>query len=136
MALAFSLLAAFLALLIQQWVRDYTYASERYSDPLKSARIRQYLHEGFEKWHMPLVAEAVPGSLHISLFLFFMGLADSLLNINTKVAISTIFPIGISGLLYISSTCARIISPQSQKYNFSCYLVFSPEIPTPEIQGS
>ena len=117
MALAFSLLAAFLALLVQQWVRDYMYAPQRYGDPLKSARLRQYLYEGYEKWYMPLVAEAVPGSLHVSLFLFFLGLADSLLSINTQVAISTIFPIGISGLLYIFSTLAPIIYPQSPYKN-------------------
>ena len=116
-ALAFSLLAAFLALLVQQWVRDYMYASERYRDPLKSARLRQYMYEGFETWHMLRVAEAVPGFLHLSLFLFFVGLADSLLNINTKVAISTIFPIGISSLLYIFSTFAPIIFPQSPYKN-------------------
>ena len=61
---------------------------------------------------MPMVAEAVPGFLHISLFLFFAGLGDSLLNINTKVALSTIIPIGISGLLYIFMTFMPIIYPQ------------------------
>ena len=117
MALAFSLLAAFLAFLVQQWVRDYMHVFQRYGDPLKSARLRQYLYEGCEGWYLPIVAEAVPGLLHISLFLFFAGLADSLLNINTKVALSTIFPIGISGLLYIFSTFAPIIYPQSPYKN-------------------
>ena len=46
MALCFSLSAALLAILVQQWVRDYMHIFQRYSDPLKSARIRQYLHEG------------------------------------------------------------------------------------------
>ena len=35
MALAFSLLAALLAILVQQWVRNYMHVFQRYSDPLK-----------------------------------------------------------------------------------------------------
>jgi hypothetical protein len=66
---------------------------------------------------MPMVAEAVPGFLHTSLFLFFAGLGDSLLNINIEVALSTIVPIGVSGLLYIFMTFAPIIYPQSPYQN-------------------
>jgi len=64
-----------------------------------------------------MVAEAIPGFLHISLFLFFAGLGDSPLNINTKVALSTIVPIGVSGLLYIFTIFAPIIYPQSPYQN-------------------
>jgi hypothetical protein len=117
MALAFSLLAALLAILIQQWVRKYMHVFQRYGDPLKSSRVRQYLYEGCEGWNMPKVAEAVPGSLHVSLFLFFVGLGDSLLHINAKVALSTIVPIGISSLLYIFTIFAPIIYPQSPYQN-------------------
>jgi hypothetical protein len=117
MALVFSLLAALLAILVQQWVRNYMHVFQRYGDPLKCSRLRQYLYEGCEGWHMPIVAEAVPGFLHISLFLFFSGLGDSLLNINTKVALSTIVPIGVSGLLYIFTTFAPIVYPQSPFQN-------------------
>jgi hypothetical protein len=117
MALAFSLLAALLAILVQQWVRDYMHVFQRYGDPLKSSRLRQYLYEGCEGWYMPMVAEAVPGFLHISLFLFFAGLGDSLLKINTKVALGTIVPFGVSGLLYIFTIFAPIIYPQSPYQN-------------------
>jgi hypothetical protein len=117
MALAFSLLAALLAILVQQWVRKYMHVFQRYGDPLKSSRLRQYLYEGCERWDMPKVAEAVPGFLHVSLFLFFAGLGDSLLNINKKVALSAIVPIGVSGLLYILMIFAPIIYPQSPYQN-------------------
>ena len=117
MALVFSLSAALLAILVQQWVWDYMHVFQRYSDPLKSARLRQFLHEGCEKWYMPIVAEAVPGLLHASLFLFFVGLGDSVLDINTIVGVSTTIPIGINGLLYIFTTFARIIYPQSPYQN-------------------
>jgi hypothetical protein len=117
MALAFSLLAALMAILVQQWVRKYMHVFQRYGDPLKSSRLRQYLYEGCERWYMPKVAEAVPGFLHVSLFLFFAGLGNSLLNINTKVALSTVVPIGVSGLLYILMIFAPIIYPQSPYQN-------------------
>jgi hypothetical protein len=117
MALVFSLSAALLVILVQQWVRDYMHVFQRYSDPLKSARLRQYLHEGCEGWYMPIVAKAVPGLLHVSLFLFFVGLCDSVFNINTAVGISTTIPIGISGLVYIFTTFAPILYPQSPYQN-------------------
>jgi hypothetical protein len=117
MALVFSLIAALLAILVQKWVRDYMHVFQRYSDPLKSARLRQYLHEGCEKWYMPVVAEAVPGLLHISLFLFLVGLGDYILNINIKVGLYTAVPIGLSGLLYIFTMFASVIFPQSPYQN-------------------
>ena len=117
MALIFSLLAALLATLVQQWVRDYMHGFQRYSDPLKRARLRQYLHEGSKGWCMPIVAEAVPGLLHVSLFLFFVGLCDFVLNVNTKVGVSTTTPIAITGLLYIFTTIAPVINPQSPYQN-------------------
>jgi len=66
---------------------------------------------------MPMVAEAVPGLLNISLILFFAGLGDSLQNINKKVAASTIVPIGASSFLYIFMILAPIIYPQSPLQN-------------------
>ncbi|KAH9052767.1 hypothetical protein EDB87DRAFT_1569985, partial [Lactarius vividus] len=113
MSLVFSLSAALLATLVQRWVRDYMHVFQRYSNPLKSARLRQYLYEGAEGWYMPVVAESVPGLVHVSLFLFFLGLGDSLLTIHTTIAITTIIPISICGLLYVLSTFAPVIKPQS-----------------------
>ena len=117
MALVFSLIAALLAILIQQWVRDYMHVFQRYSDPLKSARLRQYLIEGSEGWYMPVVAEAVPGLLHMALFLFFVGLCDFVLKVNTTVGLSTTIPIGISGCFYIFTIFAPVVYPQSPYQN-------------------
>ncbi|KAI0247231.1 hypothetical protein BJV78DRAFT_954259 [Lactifluus subvellereus] len=117
MALVFGLSAALLAILVQQWVRDYMHVFQRYSDPLKSARLRQYLYDGSEGWYMPVLAEAVPGLLHASLFLFFLGLVDFVLNINTAVAVYTTIPIGITVLFYVFTTFAPVICPQSPYQN-------------------
>jgi hypothetical protein len=113
MSLIFSLSAALLATLVQQWVRDYMHVFQRYSNPLKCARLRQYLYEGVEGWYMPRVATSVPGLLHVSLFLFFVGLGDFLLSVYTPVGVATISLITICGLLYIFSMFAPVINPQS-----------------------
>jgi hypothetical protein len=90
---------------------------QRYSDPLKCARRRQYLHDGCEKWYMSVVAEALPGLLHVSLFLFLVGLGDLVLNTNTVVGLTTAVPIGITGLLYIFTMVSPVICPQSPYQN-------------------
>ena len=117
MSLIFSLTAALLATLVQQWVRDYMHVFQRYSNPLKNARLRQYLYEGVERWYMPMAAESVPGLVNASLFLFFVGLGDSLFALNTTVAVTTIVPITICSFLYVMSTFAPVIDPQSPYQN-------------------
>ena len=86
---------------------------------LKSSRLRQYLYEGCEGMvYADGRREAVPGFLHISLFLFF-GRAYRLATEyqHQRVALSTIVPIGVSGFLYIFTTFAPILYPQSPYQN-------------------
>ena len=108
-----SLSAALLATLVQRWARDYMHIFHRYSHPLKVARLRQYLHEGIKHWKMRAIAEAVPGLIHISLFLFFIGLADFLFSSYAIVGKITIIPIAVSAMIYIISSIAPVIFPQS-----------------------
>ncbi|KAF8487239.1 hypothetical protein DFH94DRAFT_621710, partial [Russula ochroleuca] len=112
-SLVSSLSAALLATLVQRWARYHMHVFQRYGHPLKIARIRQYLHEGVERWHMLAIAEAVPGLVHISLFLFLIGLADFLLTTHTVVGIFTTCPIILCGTVYIISTVVPLKSPQS-----------------------
>ena len=64
-----SLSAALLATLVQQWVRPVRSYIRKSSNPLKTARIRLFLFEGTKR--IPMVAEAVPGLIHVSIILFF-----------------------------------------------------------------
>lgn len=112
LSLVLSISAALLATLVQRWARDHMHIFRRYNHPLKIARVRQYLYEGAEGWYMPVIAEAVPGLVHFSLFLFLIGLADFLLHTNTTVGRFTIFPISLCAVLYIISTVAPVISPK------------------------
>ena len=88
---------------------------QRSSNPLKTSRIRLFLFEGVEL--LPVVAEAVPGLIHVSLFLFFLGLGDTILNINTTVGVTTVFPIVVCGFLYLYSVIAPLTNPQSSYRN-------------------
>src|SRR5258708_11506751 len=49
MALVLSLVAALLAILVQKWVREYMHVFNRYSDPLKSARLRHDWNDASEE---------------------------------------------------------------------------------------
>jgi len=122
-SLVSSLTAALLATLIRQWARDHMRIFQRYSHPLEVARIRQYLYEGTRHGYMRALAEAVPGLVHISLFLFLAGLADFLLNTYTTVGRSTLFAIVLCATLYIIITVAPSMKPQ-----FSYRTPFSPLI--------
>lgn len=112
-SLVSSLSAALLATLIQRWARDHMHVFRRYGHPLKIARIRQFLHEGVERWHVLAIAEGVPGLIHISLFLFFIGLSDFLWNTYAIVGKITAAPVVLIAVLYIFSTGISVRNPQS-----------------------
>jgi hypothetical protein len=59
------------------------------------------------------IAEGVPGLIHISLFLFFIGLSDFLWNTSAIVGIFTVFPVVLIATLYIFSTVVSVKNPQS-----------------------
>ncbi|KAH9955521.1 hypothetical protein BGW80DRAFT_1466959 [Lactifluus volemus] len=111
-ALVISLSAALLATLIQRWVRDHMHIFYRDQHPLKVSRIRQYLHEGVEGWHMAAIAEVVPTLIHVSLFLFLVALAVFLSNANWTVAKPTIFFITVSFAWYLIATILPVAKPQ------------------------
>ena len=112
-SLVFSLSAALLATLVQQWARDHMHIYQRYGHPLRIARIRQYLHEGVKNWHMRGIAEAVPGLVHISLLLFLAGLTDFLRNTYRSVGNVAVVLISLYALLYAIATVAPVVNPQS-----------------------
>ena len=95
-----SLTCALLATLLQQWSRRYylKVTQPRYS-PHRRARIRTFFAEGVDEFLLPWAVEALPTMLHLSLFLFFAGLAVFLGNVN-----STIFNLVLSW----TSLCAAL----------------------------
>jgi hypothetical protein len=62
---------------------------------------------------MQKLAKQVPQLLHISLFLFFVGLCDSMLNTNTTVGVTTIVPICLCGIFYLYNVTTHLMDLQS-----------------------
>ena len=98
---------------MQQWVRRYLQFSQRWYAPYKRARIRTFFAEGVERFGLPRAVEALPALLHASVFLFFAGLIDFLLNINHKVAISLLSAVAMGASAYFLCTALPLIYPNS-----------------------
>ena len=110
-SLVCSLSAALLATLVQQWVRAHMRVFQQSSNPLKTARIRQFSFEGAKR--LPTVAEFVPGLIHISVILFFWGLGDLIFQIDKAAFATTVAPIFVCVCLYIYCVVESIRNPQS-----------------------
>jgi len=67
----------------------------------RRARIRAFFAEGVDKLHLPCAVEALPALLHLSLSLFFAGLAVFLFNINHTVFKVVISWVGVCTGIYV-----------------------------------
>jgi hypothetical protein len=85
LSLVISLTCALLATLLQQWARRYLKVTQPRYSPHKRARIRAFFAEGVDKFFLPWAVEVLPTLLHVSLFLFFAGLAVFLCNVNFTI---------------------------------------------------
>ncbi|KAJ7084133.1 hypothetical protein C8R44DRAFT_530563, partial [Mycena epipterygia] len=67
-SLALSLSTAVLAVLAKKWLRQYSSFIDG------SARTREFRYACFDKWGVRLIISLLPTVLHVSLFLFMVGL--------------------------------------------------------------
>ncbi|KAH9060467.1 hypothetical protein EDB87DRAFT_1808995 [Lactarius vividus] len=109
LSLILSLSCALLATLMQQWARRYLHYTQHRAAPRKWARIRAYMFEGAEKFHLSQAAETIPLLLHTSVFLFFAGLIDFLLPINNTVALSALGCVVAFAFIYAILTLLPIL---------------------------
>lgn len=112
-SLVLSLTCALLATLMQQWVRRYVQNSQRWYSPYKRARIRTFFAEGIERFRLPVAVEVLPALLHVSVFIFFAGLVDFLININHTVAFSLLSAVVVGISAYFLFTALPLIYPNS-----------------------
>jgi hypothetical protein len=75
--------------------------------------MRQYLFHGLSSNHMELIVNFIPTFIHISLFLFFIGLAENLFATNRAVAITTITIISFCAACYIAFSVYPVFFPQT-----------------------
>ena len=100
LSLVISITCALLATLLQQWARRYLKVTQPRYSPHKRARIRAFFAEGVHKFLLPWAVEALPTMLHLSLFLFFAGLAVFLWNVNLTIFKLVLSWIGLCTALY------------------------------------
>jgi hypothetical protein len=106
-----------LATFIQKWARRYIRVTQppRYS-PHKRARLRAFFSDGVDKWHVSWAIEALPTLLHISLFLFFIGILIYLFTTNRVVFGNVVWWVVLSIVAYLTITLLPIFRPNSPYY--------------------
>jgi hypothetical protein len=120
-SLVISLICALLATLLQQWARRYLKVTQTRSSLHKRARTRSFFAEGVENSPLPLVVEALPTLIHVSLFLFFAGLAVFIWNVNL-----TIFKVVLSCVCVCISLYGCITLIPIFRHDSPCYTPLTP----------
>ncbi|KAH9168320.1 hypothetical protein EDB89DRAFT_1589306 [Lactarius sanguifluus] len=100
LSLVISITCALLATLLQQWARRYLKITQPRYSPHKRGRIRAFFFEGVDKFLLPWAVDALPTLLHVSLFLFFAGIAVFLRNVHLTIFNLVLSWIGICTALY------------------------------------
>jgi len=72
------MVSALACALIQQWCREYLKYAYPRAAPHKLGRVRTYMLQGLNQFHMTRFMYAVHVMLHISMFVFFCGVSDYL----------------------------------------------------------
>ena len=86
---------------LNQWARRYIRLTQpARCSPEKRARIRAFYANGVDKMHTPWAVEGLPMLLHLSLFLFFGGLAIYLFNVDQEVFSCVVSWIGLFSVVY------------------------------------
>ncbi|KAI0264770.1 hypothetical protein BGY98DRAFT_1159686 [Russula aff. rugulosa BPL654] len=86
LSLVMSVSCALWATSLHQWARRYVrLAQPARCSPENRARMRAFFAGGVDKMHIPWAVEGLPMLLHLSLFLFFGGLAIFLFNVDREV---------------------------------------------------
>jgi len=96
-SLGVMILAAFIAMLIKSWVREFDRGLRAMSIPEQRAKTREFRYLGMERWKLPEMVGILPSLIQISLLLFAIGLMIFLSNISKPSfgVVTTILGIGI-----------------------------------------
>src|ERR1700761_8200686 len=118
LSLVIGLTCALMATSLHQWSRRYISVTQpARCSPEKRARMRAYFSNGVEKMHVPWAVEGLPLLLHLSVFLFFGGLAIFLFNIDDTVFESVIWWIGLFLIVYVLITVMPFVRHDSPYYS-------------------
>ena len=85
---------------MQQWARRYKELAQSHGAPHRRGRIRAYIFDGIRKFGMTQAVATMPLLLHISVFLFFVGLVEFLFPTDTTVSNFTLALVVAFALAY------------------------------------
>lgn len=102
LSLVLSLTSALFATLIQQWVRRYIEFPHIPSSSSERARVRSYLFLGTLNFGMRHAVETAPTLLHLSMFLFLVGLVIFFFTVYKTIAIVLSTFVGLIGMAYFT----------------------------------
>ncbi|KAJ7616151.1 hypothetical protein DFH06DRAFT_1307142 [Mycena polygramma] len=108
-SLGLSLTCALIATLLEQWARDFLHRADMRSAPVVRARVFSFLYYGLKRFKMHAVVEIIPLLLHMSLFLFFVGLVAFLLPVNFAVTVVVGIILGTVTVIYTLLTLLPLI---------------------------
>jgi len=115
-SLGVMLLAAFIAMLIKSWVREFDRGLRAMSLPEQRAKTREFRFLGMERWKLPEMVGILPLLIHISLLLFSIGLILFLFYISKPSFGVTTVIFGI-GLLYYGTTMSISVFVTSSPFH-------------------
>ncbi len=97
-SLTLSLITAFIAVVVKQWLHQYSAAIPD-SSPRDRARIRQSRHAAFGTWQVPTIIGLLPVLMHASLGLFLAGFIPYLFSMDMAIAYVVAI---LSGAVYVA----------------------------------
>jgi hypothetical protein len=112
-SLGVMLLAAFIAMLIKSWVREFDRGLKAMSLPEQRATTREFRYLGMERWKLPEMVGILPLLIQISLLLFSIGLILFLFHISTPSFGVTTAIFGIGMLYYGMTTSISVFATSS-----------------------
>jgi hypothetical protein len=113
LSLLFGIMSALSAIMIQQWARRYLQLPQITSSSIEQARVRSFLFFGAHKYGINNAVELTPILLHLSIFLFFVGLVIFFFIVYKTVAIVLTISVGLFGVVYLALTILPCIDHRS-----------------------
>ena len=112
-SLGVMILAAFIAMLIKSWVREFDRGLRAMSLPEQRAKTREFRYLGMERWKLPEMVGILPLLIHISLLLFAVGLVLFLFHISKPSFGVTTAIFGFGVLYYAITTSISVLVTSS-----------------------
>ena len=107
-SLGVMILAAFIAMLIKSWVREFDRGLRAMTLPEQRAKTREFRYLGMEHWKLPKMVGILPLLIQISLLLFSIGLIMFLFHISIPSFGVTTAIFGIGILYYVMTTSISV----------------------------